>query len=305
MENFYITTAINYTNGNPHIGHAYEIIIADFIARHYRLTKDVYFLTGSDEHGQKIADTAAIQNITPIELCDQYVNAFQNLNNQLNISNDYYIRTTSEKHKLCVHEIWKTCAENDDIYYGKYEGWYNKREERFVSESEAEAMNYTDGAYPLIKTTEPSYFFRLSKYQSRLIDYIEQHQEFIFPSDKRHLILERLKEPLTDLSISRTSFDWGIPIPANFKGNIFKGNTNDQDKHVVYVWFDALLNYISGNKNNASADIHLIVKILFGFMQSFGQLFYLVLIYLCLKLLFVMGSSIVMMVEKCLNLTVM
>ena len=251
MEKFYITTAINYTNGSPHFGHAYEAIVADCLARYHRFAgNDVFFLTGTDEHGQKIADTAATQvpPVTPLELCDTYVAEFQSLNKQLNISFDNYIRTTSEKHKELAKLIWTKCAEAGDIYLDKYVGWYLKREERFVPETEAKKMNYKDGDTPLIKTEEPSYFFRLSKYQDQIIKYIQTHPDFIFPNERREEILERLnnkKEPLLDLSISRTSFDWGIDIPEKFKGK--PENLKDNvDKHVMYVWFDALTNYLSG-----------------------------------------------------------
>ncbi|QKF94573.1 methionyl-tRNA synthetase [Fadolivirus algeromassiliense] len=263
---FYITTAINYTNGSPHFGHAYEAVVADCIARYHRLIgNDVFFLTGTDEHGQKIADTAANQNppLSPLELCDKYVAEFKNLNNKLNISYDFYIRTTMEKHELCAQDIWKRCANNDDIYLGQYEGWYNKREERFVTETEAQSTNYMDGTIPLIKTSEPSYFFRMGKYQDRLIKHIQDHPEFIFPEEKRMEILDRLKEPLNDLSISRTTFDWGIPVPDSFKGK----PDNVIEKHVMYVWFDALTNYLSGVDYPLGpilyqwpADIHLIGK---------------------------------------------
>lgn len=263
---FYLTTAINYTNGSPHFGHAYEAVVADCIARYNRIAgRDVFFLTGTDEHGQKISDTAANLNppVTPLQLCDKYVAEFQNLNKKLTISNDFYIRTTMEKHEECAKQVWKLCAEKGDIYLGKYEGWYSKREERFVTETEAQTMNYMDGTSPLIKTSEPSYFFRLSKYQDFVIKHITENPEFIFPQEKRNEILDRLKEPLNDLSISRTTFNWGVPIP-----NSFDGKSNDVDEnHVMYVWFDALTNYLSGidypNSKLAyhwPADIHLIGK---------------------------------------------
>lgn len=264
QKQFYITTAINYTNGSPHFGHAYEAVVADCLARYHRICgENVFFLTGTDEHGQKIADTAANQKpkLTPLELCDKYVAEFQSLNDGLNISNDFYIRTTMDKHEACAKNIWIRCAENDDIYMGRYEGWYSKREERFVTEFEAQSMNLMDGTTPLIKTSESSYFFKLSKYHDRIVQHITNNPDFIFPSEKRNEILERLKEPLTDLSISRTSFDWGIPIPENFKGN------QSEEKHVMYVWFDALTNYLSGvDYPDGSlahfwpSDIHLIGK---------------------------------------------
>jgi methionyl-tRNA synthetase len=241
-ECFYITTAINYTNGPPHFGHAYEAIVGDCIARYHRAAgRDVFFLTGADEHGQKVAETATSQSLSPIELCDKCVTMFQEMNRRLSISNDGYIRTTSLKHKLLAQQLWRWVATSGDIYLGSYEGWYSKREERFLTETEASAANYLDGSVPLTKTSEPSYFFRMSKYQQPLVDYISDHPEFIFPPERRREILERLKEPLLDLSISRTSFDWGIPIPDDFNGK-----EDDKAKHVMYVWFDALTNYLSG-----------------------------------------------------------
>jgi len=231
---FYITTAINYTNGNPHSGHAYEAIVADCLARYHRLAKyDVFFMTGSDEHGQKIADTASQQKLDPIQLCDLYVEGFKKLNSMLSISNDFYIRTTTEEHKICAQVIWQKVKEKGDIYLGTYDGWYNKREERFMTEIEAKNVNYMDGDIKLIKMSEPSYFFKLSKYQDKLIDYLKRYPEYIFPEERYNEIMERLKEPLLDLSISRTNFDWGIKVP------------NDEN-HVMYVWFDALTNYLSG-----------------------------------------------------------
>ena len=238
---FYITTAINYTNGSPHMGHTYEIIVADCIARYARLMqRNVFFLTGSDEHGQKIADTAAAQNLQPIDLCNKYVREFQDLNRKLKVTPDFYIRTTSEQHKLTATSVWTRALAAGDIYLGRYEGWYNKREERFLSETEARSMDYKDGDVPLVKTSEPSYFFRLSKYQDRIINHIKSNPEFIFPKERQAEILNRLKEPLLDLSISRTTFDWGIPVPNNSSDT-----TETTEMHVMYVWFDALTNYLS------------------------------------------------------------
>lgn len=237
---FYITTAINYANGSPHIGHAYEIIVADIIAKYYRISgKNVYFLTGTDEHGQKIAEKAKSQGLSPKEMCDKYSDEFKNLNNRLNITNDHFIKTTDDYHINKVSEILNVCFENDDIYLGTYSGWYNIREETFVSESEAQLNDYKDplSNVPLQKMEESSYFFRLSKYKQQLIDHINNNPEFIQPSYYQKNILGRLNDDLHDLSISRTSFDWGIKM------------TNDPN-HVLYVWFDALINYISGTQNN-------------------------------------------------------
>lgn len=233
---FYLTTAINYANGSPHIGHAYEAIVADIIARYHRIYgRKVYFLTGTDEHGQKIAQTAASQGLSPIQLCDKYSEEFKALNRRLKITNDYFIRTTDEKHKIIANDILRRCLESGDIYLGYYSGWYNVREETFVPETEAELNNYTDPTtgIPLKKMDEPSYFFKLSKYQDKLINHIKNNPDFIQPSYHQKIILNRLEDELHDLSISRTTFRWGIEM------------YNDPN-HVLYVWFDALTNYISG-----------------------------------------------------------
>jgi len=235
---FYISTAINYTNGSPHLGHTYEVVCADFFARYHRLFGDeVFFLTGTDEHGQKVATAAARESIQPIQICDRYAALFQKLGQSLDISNDFFIRTTFDKHVHCCQWLWRNSVSKGDIYLGCYEGWYNEREETFVPEAEAFQSNYLDtfSGKPLIKTKEPSYFFKLSKYQDALLHHINTHPDFILPLERRAEILHRLQEPLLDLSISRTTFSWGIPVP----------DTTTQEKHVIYVWFDALINYLS------------------------------------------------------------
>lgn len=258
MESFYITTAINYTNGYPHMGHAYEALVADVIARYHRNKgSDVFFSTGTDEHGMKISKTAEEHKKSPLDLCDYYVSKFKELNTKLCITNDTFIRTTDEKHKNLAQYIFQRVFDNGDIYKDVYEGWYNLREEKFVTEAEAAKDNYMDtvSGKNLSKMQEESYFFRLSKYQNQLIEYIMSHPSFIQPEERRNEILERLNsDTLQDLSISRTSFSWGILIP------------NDP-KHVMYVWFDALTNYLSAvdypHGNNSRywpANIHLIGK---------------------------------------------
>lgn len=255
-EKFYITTAINYVNGDPHIGHAYEIVLADAIARYHKnIGRRVFFTTGADEHGMKIANQAARNNLTPQELCDQNVLKFKELNKLLHVDEDYYVRTTCDKHKKIAQEIWTKCEQNEDIYLGEYEGWYNVREETYVPENEAKLMNYRDplNNIKLEKMKESSYFFKMSKYQERLINYIHENPHFIQPEQKRNEILQRLKEPLADLSCSRTKFSWGIPVPSD-------------NKHVMYVWMDALINYYSscfimdGKEDYWPADVHLIGK---------------------------------------------
>lgn len=238
-DKYYLSTAIAYTNGYPHMGHAYEFLTADVLVRFYRvLGYDTYFLSGSDEHGQKVAASAAAAGRSPIEHCNIFVDAFKALKQRLAVSISSYVRTTSDSHKASAQRLWKMCAASDDIYLGIYEGWYNEREELFVTDSEAEATQFMDpgSGLPLKRVKEESYFFRMSKYADWLINHIESNPDFIQPEQFRNNILARLrKDPLKDLSVSRTTFDWGIRVPEGF----------DQ-KHVMYVWFDALSNYISG-----------------------------------------------------------
>lgn len=256
MDKYYLTTAINYTNGSPHIGHAYEIICADIIARYQRLNnKNVLFSTGTDEHGQKIEETAKNANLQPIDLCNKYVEEFTNMNKELNISNDVFIRTTDKKHMDVAKLVWQKAFDNGDIYLDEYDGWYSVKEEKFITEHEAKKTNYCDpiNGKPLVKHTTPAYFFRSSKYHDAIVEHINTHPNFIFPNDIRKEILYRLNEnPLEDLCISRIKqqLSWGIPI---------------DDDHVMYVWFDALTNYLTSinypNTNNMwPANLHIIGK---------------------------------------------
>eukprot|EP01064_Diplonema_japonicum_P033857 TRINITY_DN6794_c0_g3_i1.p1 TRINITY_DN6794_c0_g3~~TRINITY_DN6794_c0_g3_i1.p1 ORF type:complete len:739 (+),score=209.66 TRINITY_DN6794_c0_g3_i1:61-2277(+) len=237
-EKFYITTAISYTNGPPHIGHAYEALMADVIARYNRIYgRKVFFLTGTDEHGQKIAQAAELSKETPKAHCDMWVEKFQSLNNRLSISNDEYIRTTDEYHEDSCRELWQRCFKAGDIYLAEYTGWYNVREEMFVTDVDALKDDYKD-AYgePLKKVSEKCYFFKLSKFASSVKDHIESNPEFIQPESRKTEVLNMLAntEKVPDLCVSRTTFDWGIKLPEGF-----------EDKHVMYVWFDALTNYLS------------------------------------------------------------
>jgi len=237
---FYLTTAINYTNGPAHMGHAYEATTSDAIVRYARLKGGgpVFFLTGADEHGQKIANTAADQGKEPIDICDKFVIGFKALNQRILVTNDDYVRTTSERHKRTAQALWNRCAQNGDIYLDAYSGWYNIREETFVTESDAAMAEYQDttSGQPLKRVEEESYFFKMSSYQNRLIEHIEQNPKFILPEQHRNLILSRLRDDdLRDLSISRTTFSWGIALPDGFN-----------DSHVMYVWLDALSNYLTG-----------------------------------------------------------
>eukprot|EP01063_Lacrimia_lanifica_P026606 TRINITY_DN3611_c0_g1_i1.p1 TRINITY_DN3611_c0_g1~~TRINITY_DN3611_c0_g1_i1.p1 ORF type:complete len:599 (+),score=222.43 TRINITY_DN3611_c0_g1_i1:42-1838(+) len=259
---FYLTTAINYTNGPPHCGHAYEAVLADACARHHRLAgKDVYFLTGSDEHGQKIANRAAAAGVAPAAYCAQWVEKFQALNARLLVSHDRYIRTSEDGHKATCQELWRRCEAGGDIYFGQYEGWYNEREELFVPEAEAERDGYCDAdGVPLKRVSEPCYFFRLSKYHDRLKKFLAEADGAIYPEACRTQALDLLKTPLRDLCISRTAFTWGVPTPEG-----------TEPGHVMYVWFDALANYLSAAASALSppgqargpswpADVHVVGK---------------------------------------------
>jgi methionyl-tRNA synthetase len=243
---FYITTAINYTNGPAHMGHAYEAATTDAIARFARLNahsdgnspQSAYFVTGADEHGEKIAKTAEREDKAPIDICNTYVTGFQCLNQRILVTNDDYIRTTSDRHKRTAQALWNMCAANDDIYLDQYQGWYNVKEETFVTDSEAEMCNFCDpsSGQPLQRVQEASYFFKMSQYHDRLVEHILSNPDFIRPEQHRNAILTRLhSDKLRDLSISRTTFTHGIPVPDGFESN-----------HVMYVWFDALTNYLTG-----------------------------------------------------------
>ena len=240
---YYVTTAINYTNGYPHMGHAYEGLSADVIGRYHRMYgRDTYYLTGTDEHGQKIAKTAEREGVSPIDICDKYATAFQALNQRLRVSNDGYVRTTQPHHMEVCQRLWQRVAATSneagesDIYLNTYKGWYNEREEMFVSDSDAQLCDYKDASSgkPLVQMEEESYFFRMSRYQARLVEHISSNAGFVQPEERRQQVLKLLEEPLRDLCISRTTFDWGIPCPAGSAPN-----------HVMYVWFDALTNYLS------------------------------------------------------------
>lgn len=258
MKKFYITTPIYYLNGKPHIGHSYTTILADIISRYHRSTgKEVFFLTGSDEHGQKIQKSAEAKGISPKEFTDQMTVIFQDLCKTLGATNNDFIRTTDERHKITVHEIFNRLEANGDIYKGTYSGSYCIPCESFWSESQLlEGGLCPDCKRPVEEVSEESYFFKLSEYAPKIKAYIENNPDFCQPESKRKEILARLNDDIHDLSISRTTFEWGIPLP------------NDP-KHVVYVWFDALINYLSGigyfedgsdRKDFWPANLHLIGK---------------------------------------------
>ena len=256
-KSFYITTPIYYPSDKLHIGHAYCTTIADSVARYKRLCGyDVLFLTGSDEHGQKIQRKAAEQKITPLQYVDKIVAGFQDLWVKLNISNDDFIRTTQERHHKVVQEIFKKIYEKGDIYKSTYEGLYCTPCETFWLERQLKDGKCPDCGRPVETVQEESYFFRMSKYQDRLLQFIEENPDFIQPVSRRNEMINFIKGGLEDLCISRTTFDWGIPVPID-------------DKHVIYVWFDALSNYLTAAgylsdeekfKKFWPADLHLVGK---------------------------------------------
>lgn len=259
-DKFYITTAIAYTSQKPHIGNTYEAVLTDAIARYHRLKgDDTYFLTGTDEHGQKIEDCAKAAGITPQAYVDNVAGQIRNIWDLMNTSYDQFIRTTNKDHERVVQKIFKKLYEQGDIYKGRYEGWYCKPCESFFTETQVVDGKCPDCGRPVEKTSEEAYFFRMSKYQNRLMQYIEEHPDFIQPeSRKREMVNNFLKPGLQDLCVSRTSFKWGVPVDFD-------------EKHVVYVWIDALSNYITALgydpdgsselfKKYWPADVHVIGK---------------------------------------------
>jgi methionyl-tRNA synthetase len=234
-ETFYITTPIYYPNGDPHLGSIYTTVICDTVARYHRLLgKETYFLTGTDEHGVKVAKTADAEGLSPQQLVDKYSKVFADLWRELGIIHNDFIRTTEPRHKQAVQKIVEKMVASGDIYLGSYEGWYDEGQEQFITETEAKGAQYKSAisGRPLVRYKEPTYFFRLSKYAPRVIDYIEAHPEFIIPQTRRNEVLSKLRAGVEDLSISRATLKWGIPLP------------NDP-AHVIYVWIDALTNYIT------------------------------------------------------------
>ncbi len=234
---YYITTAISYPNGSPHIGHAYEAIAADAMARFKRLDGyQVRFMTGTDEHGQKMQTTAEAQGKTAQELADHNSARFKAMDDMLGVSYDRFIRTTDQDHYPASQALWQRMQESGDIYLGKYAGWYSIRDEAYYAEDETElraGRRYAISTGTEVEwTEEESYFFRLSKYQDRLLALYES-EGFIYPQSRRNEIAAFVRSGLNDLSISRTTFDWGVPVPSD-------------SKHVMYVWVDALTNYITG-----------------------------------------------------------
>ncbi|MDR6688556.1 methionyl-tRNA synthetase [Arthrobacter sp. 1088] len=236
---FYITTAISYPNGVPHIGHAYEVIATDAMARFKRLDgHEVFFMTGTDEHGLKMQQSAEKEGITAKQLADRNSAAFKQMSQDLGISHDRFIRTTDPDHYTASQAIWKKMEANGDIYLSKYEGWYSVRDEAYYVEDDTvvkeDGLRYSkETDTPVTWTAEESYFFRLSAYQEKLLALYEAQPEFGAPQSRFNEVISFVKRGLEDLSISRTTFDWGVPVPGD-------------EKHVMYVWVDALTNYLTG-----------------------------------------------------------
>ena len=236
-KNFYITTPIYYPSAKPHMGHAYSSIIADFFARFKKIDEfNVYFLTGTDEHGLKIQRAAENKGVDTLDFCNELSQTFRNLSKTLNLTNTDFIRTTEDRHKKSVQHLWKELEKNDDIYLSKYSGWYSVSDEAFYNEDEIEEVDgkkFAISSKSIVEwVDEESFFFRLSKWEKPLLDYYDKNPDFISPDSRKKEVISFVKSGLKDLSISRKSFSWGIKVP----------NNND---HVIYVWLDALTNYIS------------------------------------------------------------
>ena len=274
-KNFYITTPIYYPSAKPHMGHAYSSIIADFFARFKRIDGfNVYFLTGTDEHGLKIQRAAKKKGIDTLEFCNEISQTFKDLSKILNLTNTDFIRTTEERHKLSVQNLWKELEKNEDIYLSKYSGWYSVSDEAFYTEDEVEEI---DGKKQAISSKslvewmdEESYFFKLSKWEKPLLEYYEKNPNFISPESRKNEVISFVKSGLKDLSVSRKSLTWGIQVPNN-------------KNHTIYVWLDALTNYISAlnypSINNPlfkkfwPASIHLIGKDILRFHAVYWPAF--------------------------------
>ncbi len=271
---FYITTAIAYPNGNPHIGHAYEAIATDALARFQRLDgKDVFFLTGTDEHGLKMIQTAQSEGLSTAALADRNAGRFKDMDLRLNISFDRFIRTTEEQHHRSSQEIWRRMAANGDIYLDNYSGWYSVRDEAYYAEDETivgeDNVRRGPQGTPVEWVEENSYFFKLSAYQDKLLALYESEPDFIGPDSRKNEVISFVKGGLRDLSISRTTFDWGVKVP-------------DAPQHVMYVWVDALTNYITGvgfpdESDNDwrywPADVHVIGKDIIRFHAVYWPAF--------------------------------
>ena len=273
--NYYISTPIYYPSAKPHMGHAYSSIIADFFARFKRIQGyDVFFLTGTDEHGQKIQRAAEKKGVDPRSFCDEISKTFRNLSKLLNLSNDDFIRTTEERHRKSVDNLWKILEAKNEIYLSKYSGWYSVSDEAFYSEDEIETIDNKklskNSGSPVEWIEEESFFFKLSKWQEPLLKFYAENPKFILPESRKNEVISFVKSGLKDLSVSRKSFTWGIKVPSN----------ND---HVIYVWLDALTNYLSAlnypdtndpnYKKYWPADLHLIGKDILRFHAVYWPAF--------------------------------
>jgi len=255
MKKYYITTPIYYVNGKPHLGHSYTTIAADVLARYYRSKrKDVFFLTGTDEHGSKIEECAEKNCITPAQWSDSIVEDFKSLWKRLDISYDDFIRTTEGRHIKKVQEIFSKLLKQGDIYKGKYSGWYCVACESYCADSQIVDGNCPDCSKPVRKIEEESYFFKLTKYQNQLLEYFDKNPDFLQPSWRAAEMVNFVKLGLRDLSVSRTQVKWGIPVIGD-------------ESHTIYVWFDALINYVSAaeGKDIWPCDIHFVGKEIFKF----------------------------------------
>jgi len=272
---FYISTPIYYPSAKPHMGHAYSSIIADFFARFKRINGfKVFFLTGTDEHGLKIQRAAENKKIETLKFCNDISKTFRNLSQTLNLSNTDFIRTTEERHKTSVQSLWEVLKKNDEIYLSKYSGWYSVSDEAFYNEDEIEEIDgkkiAKDSKSVVEWMDEESYFFRLSKWQQPLLEFYEKNPNFIAPESRKNEVINFVKAGLKDLSVSRKSFSWGIKVPGD-------------ENHIIYVWLDALTNYISAleypNKQSESfkkfwpASIHLIGKDILRFHAVYWPAF--------------------------------
>ncbi len=274
-KNFYITTPIYYPSAKPHMGHAYSSIIADFFARFKKIDGyDVFFLTGTDEHGLKIQRAAEKKGVKPLEFCDEISKTFKDLSIDLNLTNTDFIRTTERRHRISVQNLWDQLKKNEDIYLSKYSGWYSISDEAFYSEDEIEEFEGNKrsiSSKSLVEwVDEESFFFKLSKWEKPLLKFYKENPSFISPESRKNEVISFVKNGLKDLSVSRKSFSWGIQVPGN------------QD-HVIYVWLDALTNYISAlnypNKDDDlfkkfwPASIHLIGKDILRFHAVYWPAF--------------------------------
>ena len=274
-KNYYITTPIYYPSGKPHMGHAYSSIVADIFARFKRLEGyKVLFLTGTDEHGQKIQKEADKNKKDPKKFCDEISETFRSLTKILNLSNNDFIRTTEARHFKSVNEIWNRLTKSGDIYLDKYSGWYSVSDEAYYDKDEIEEKNgkkisKTSGS-PVEWVEEESYFFKLSAFQKRLLEHYKKNEDFILPKSRKNEVVKFVEKGLKDLSISRTSFSWGIPVPEN-------------KNHIIYVWLDALTNYLSAlnfpniaddkYKSFWPADVHIIGKDILRFHAVYWPAF--------------------------------